>query len=185
MNDEERKNPDPAADEPDRLEDSDDSGEPGEVSRREFFLRLGNTAVAVTILGGGAVGFRYLWPNVVLEPPARFEVGPLQEITPGSVVFDAKRRVFIFRAKAGYLYALSAVCTHLGCTTAWKPDGIPGHPEGVIACPCHGSIYSRKGDVLHGPAPRALDRFRLSLEDDDVYVNTDEKVDEDHMILRV
>jgi len=156
-----------------------------DVTRREFFLRLGNSAVAATVVGGSVVGLRYLWPNVVLEPPARFRAASLHELVPGSVVFDAKRRVFIFRAKAGYLYAVSAVCTHLGCTARWKPEGIPGHPDGVIACPCHGSVFSPKGDVLHGPAPRALDRFGLSLEDEAVYVNTDEKVDEDHMILRV
>jgi cytochrome b6-f complex iron-sulfur subunit len=155
------------------------------LSRREFFLRLGNTAVAVTVVGGSVVSFRYLWPNVVLEPPARFRAASLTQLVPGSVTFDADRRVFIFRAKEGYLYAVSAVCTHLGCTARWKPEGIAGHPEGVIACPCHGSIFSKKGDVLHGPAPRPLDRFGLSLEDEEVYVNTDEKVDEDHMILRV
>lgn len=166
-------------------ERDDAAGNGQDLSRRQFFLRLGNTAVAVTIVGGGTVGLKYLWPNVVLEPPARFLAASLEDLVPGSVLFDAKRRVFLFRAKAGYLYAISAICTHLGCTTTWKPDGIPGHPEGVIACPCHGSIYSDKGDVLHGPAPRALDRFELSLEDDEVYVNTDEKVDEDHMILRV
>lgn len=164
--------------------DEEEAGE-GELTRRQFFLRLGNTSIAVTVAGGSVVGFRYLWPNVVLEPPARFPAATITQLVPGSVVFDAERRVFIFRAKAGYLYAVSAICTHLGCTARWKPEGIPGHPEGVIACPCHGSIFSKKGDVLHGPAPRALDRFRLSLEDDEVYVNTDEKVDEDHMILRV
>jgi cytochrome b6-f complex iron-sulfur subunit len=167
-------------------EDRDANGaDRGELTRREFFLRLGNVSVAVTVIGGTVVGLRYLWPNVVLEPPPRFAAASLTELVPGSVLFDADRRVFIFRAKAGYLYALSAICTHLGCTTRWKPEGIPGHPEGVIACPCHGSVFSKKGDVLHGPAPRALDRFQLSLEDDEVYVNTDEKVDEDHMILRV
>jgi cytochrome b6-f complex iron-sulfur subunit len=170
----------------DEASDSRDDVPSGQdLTRRQFFLRLGNSAVAVTVFGGSVVGIRYLWPNVVLEPPARFPVVSLEDLVPGNVFFDAKRRVFVFRAKTGYLYALSAICTHLGCTTVWKPGGIPGHPEGVIACPCHGSIFSEKGDVLHGPAPRALDRFQLSLEGDEVYVDEDEKVDEEHMIFRV
>lgn len=183
MNDDERDD-DVQDRDKDRATDGEKAGDKG-LSRREFFLRLGNTSVAVTVMGGSIVGFRYLWPNVVLEPPARFRAASLTQLVPGSVIFDADRRVFIFRAKAGYLYALSAICTHLGCTTRWKPGGIPGHPEGVIACPCHGSVFSRKGDVLHGPAPRPLDRFQLSLEGNAIYVNTSDKVDEDHMILRV
>ena len=81
--------------------------------------------------------------------------------------------------------AISMVCTHLGCTANWKPDCAPNHPEGVISCPCHGSVFSRRGDVLKGPAPRALDRFRMTLEEGELIVDTSETVDEDEMILRV
>ncbi|HEU4403057.1 MAG TPA: Rieske 2Fe-2S domain-containing protein, partial [Candidatus Polarisedimenticolia bacterium] len=51
---------------------------------------------------------------------------------------------------AGGVYALSAVCTHLGCITRFRAD------EKVIACPCHGSRFDLEGNVVHGPAPRPL-----------------------------
>jgi cytochrome b6-f complex iron-sulfur subunit len=74
-------------------------------------------------------------------------------------VLDKEQRVFIVRAKEGYFYALSAVCTHLGCIANWKPE------EGIIACPCHGSKFNRDGDVIGGPAPRSLPRYLLTVDD--------------------
>ena len=63
------------------------------------------------------------------------------------------------RAAEGF-YALSAVCTHLGCLTAWKPE------LGIIACPCHGSKFSRDGVKVAGPAPKPLPWLRMWLNDD-------------------
>ena len=156
-----------------------------EMTRRNFFLRLGNTAVGVTLAGGGLVTWKFLWPNVLLEPPSRFQAGTVAEIPAGTVVFNPEYRVLVFRDQKGFFYALSAICTHLGCTTDWKPEGIPGHSEGVIACPCHGSIFSKTGVVIRGPAPRDLDRFHMTVEDDRLIVDTSETVSEDEMILRV
>lgn len=156
-----------------------------EISRRQFLNIVGNSAIGVAALGSLGVTFEYLKPNVLLEIPAQFTAGSLDSMPPGSVIFNPEYRVFIFRDVSGYFYALSAICTHLGCTTNWKAEGIADHPEGVIACPCHGSIFSRTGVVLHGPAPRDLDRFRMRLEDSRLVVDTAELVDEDTMILKV
>lgn len=159
--------------------------ENGQLSRRDFFLAAGNAAVTATLVGGSIVTWKYLWPNALLEPPSRFRVASTQEMPPGSVLFNPQYRVFVFREKEGYFYALSAICTHLGCTTNWKPGGMPDHPEGVIACPCHGSVFSKTGDVIRGPAPRPLDRFRMSVEDGELVVDISEKVSEEEMVLRV
>ena len=169
---------------PERLDEESPDGRSA-ITRRDFFLKIGNTAVGATLLGGCVVSARFLWPNVVLEPSARFSACSLQELVPGSVIFNPRHRVFTFREKEGYLYSVSGVCTHLGCTTNWQPDGVPGHPEGILACPCHGSVFAKKGDVIRGPALRSLDRFRTTLEEGELYVDTGEKVDEDGMILRV
>ena len=48
--------------------------------------------------------------------------------------------------------ALTATCTHEGCT-------ITGYQSQTYTCPCHGSQYNTSGQVLKGPAPRALTQF--------------------------
>ena len=52
--------------------------------------------------------------------------------------------------------AIYKVCTHLGCIYAWTPT------NNRFECPCHGSKYRLDGRRVESPAPRTLDRFRLS-----------------------
>lgn len=161
-----------------------DSGK-GSLNRRKFVVAAGNGAIAIAALGSIGVTLDFLSPKVLLELPKRFVIGMLATMQPNSVTFDAEHRLIVFRDKQGYFYALSAVCTHLGCIVEWKETGIPGHPEGVIACPCHGSIFNKTGDVIRGPAPRSLDRFKLYLEDNRVIVDMEETVGEEEMFLKV
>lgn len=156
-----------------------------QTNRRNFFIRVGNVIISVVTAGGLGIIYKYLSPNVLLESPARFRVGPPDDFQPNTVLFDEEHRVFVVRDAKGYFYALSAVCTHLGCTTVWKKQGSPGSLAGPIHCPCHGSIFSRDGHVIRGPAPRPLDRFRMSLEDGILVVDTHALVSEEEMILRV
>jgi cytochrome b6-f complex iron-sulfur subunit len=128
-------------------------------SRRHFLELVGAGAVGIAAAGSMVLSAEYLAPNVVREPPTRFRAGRPDEYPPGSVTLDKKNKVFIVRAKEGYFYSLSAVCTHLGCIANWKSD------EGIVACPCHGSKFDRDGNVIAGPAPRSLPRFSLTLDD--------------------
>ena len=142
------------------------------------------SAISVASLGSLGVTLEFLKPNVLLEIPTRFKAGSLESMPPNSVAFNADYRVFIFRDEKGYFYAVSAICTHLGCTTEWKPEGVPGFKTSVIACPCHGSVFSRTGALLRGPAPRDLERFRMKLADGKLVVDTAEKVSEEEMVLK-
>lgn len=135
------------------------------MTRRYFFEMLGSGAIGTVAFGSAILTYQFLSPNVLLEPPTAFKAGRPEDYPLGSVTLIPNQKVFIVREKAGYFYALSAVCTHLGCITNWKPEGIEGHPEGIIACPCHGSKFSRSGEVLTGPAPRPLPRLRIALTD--------------------
>lgn len=56
----------------------------------------------------------------------------------------------------GFL-ALYGVCTHLGCLPKWTPT------THRFECPCHGSKFWLDGKYIEGPAPRSLDRFRVTL----------------------
>lgn len=167
-----------------KKEQQHDSGKET-INRRKFLVAGGNTAIGIAALGSFGVTLDFLSPNVLLEIPSRFKIGTLATMQPNSVTVDAEHRLFVFRDKQGYFYALSAVCTHLGCNVEWKAAGVPGRPEGVITCPCHGSIFNKTGDVISGPATRSLDRFKMYLEEDKLIVDTEEKVSEEAMILKV
>jgi len=168
-----------------KKEASDEKSADKSLSRRKFMISAGNTALGVTALGALGVSLDFFTPKVILELPSRFRVGSLASMQPNSVTFDAEHRLYVFRDKTGYFYAVSAVCTHLGCTTQWNAGGIKDHPEGVIVCPCHGSVFNKMGDVLSGPAPRALDRFKMFLEKGLLVVDMQKKVSVDDMILKV
>lgn len=144
---------------PEKSGEEDLHHSPASFTRRHFLEMVGMGAVGIAAAGGIVLSAEYLTPNVVREPPARFKAGRPEEYPPGSVTLDKEQKVFIVRAKEGYFYALSAVCTHLGCIANWKSE------EGIVACPCHGSKFSREGMVIAGPAPRPLQRFSLSLDD--------------------
>ena len=58
------------------------------------------------------------------------------------------------------IFALSTVCTHLGCTPNWL------RTEGKFKCPCHGSGFRMTGINFEGPAPRPLERYKVSLSND-------------------
>ncbi len=130
-----------------------------ELSRRQFFIKIGATSLAVAGAGVCVFGLQYLSPSVLYEPSPTVNVGRPEHYTVGSVTLDLRHSVFVVRDQGGF-YALSAVCTHLGCLSVWKPD------ERVIACPCHGSSFQKDGSVIAGPAPRPLPWLKMWVSDD-------------------
>jgi len=69
----------------------------------------------------------------------------------GALVFQ-KERLAVIKDNTGF-YALSLVCTHLGCTVTVS--------ENSFSCPCHGSLFNRQGKVDRGPASEPLRRLKL------------------------
>lgn len=128
-----------------------------DLERRQFLTLLGAGALGVAGLGLTAATLRFIEPNVLFEEDRRFGVGRPEDIPPGTVLVLSRQRAYVVRTAAGF-YALSAVCTHLGCVTRYDKA------QGGIFCPCHGSQYTLEGRVTGGPAPRALTRFELSVE---------------------
>ena len=128
-----------------------------EMSRRNFLQFVGFGALAATLGGTAIGGIRYMFPNVLYEPPNRIEVGLPSRYGVGTYTFIAAKKVFIRRVAQGF-QAISAVCQHLGCTVKWT--GTEFH------CPCHGSTYAPDGKVTGGPAPRSLDHFAISIARD-------------------
>lgn len=132
--------------------------EDDDPSRRQFMNRVGLGACAIAALGAGVVTMDFLKPKVLFEPPTKFKAGNPADYTEGTVHFNKEQRAFVIGA-AGGVFALSAVCTHLGCITRYVSD------EGAIACPCHGSKFDLEGNVTHGPAPHPLPWLDVQVDD--------------------
>ena len=130
------------------------------IDRRSFLklLVLGWAAFAAVVAGYGTMVLRYLFPNVLFEPKQSFSVGRIEDYAVGEVSerFKKKYAVWIVR-DSEKIFALSTVCTHLGCTPNWLEN------ENKFKCPCHGSGYYKTGINFEGPAPRPLERFKISL----------------------
>jgi len=131
------------------------------LSRRQFCLGCAWGSVAAGLAGTAYATGRFLAPRVLYEPPAIFRAGRPEDYPMGTVseAYKEQERVWLVRRPQG-LYALVAVCTHLGCTPNW----IEG--EGLFKCPCHGSVFTPEGDVVAGPAPEPLYRAPLTLDPD-------------------
>src|SRR5712671_5865635 len=110
---------------------------------------------------------RFMFPNVLNEPPQQFKAGFPNEYGMGvDERWKEKYAIWLVRTAedieqhASGFYALISVCTHLGCT--------PNSPsaENKFKCPCHGSGFRTTGVNFEGPAPRPLERARIVLADD-------------------
>ncbi len=129
------------------------------------FLGIGFTSLATTF-GLWTLGVaRYMFPNVLMEPPSQFKVGFPSNFAPGQVEtkFIAQYGVWIVNFEyngSPQIYALRSVCTHLGCTPNWLEG------EQKFKCPCHGSGFYKDGINFEGPAPRPLERFAIRVADD-------------------
>lgn len=108
---------------------------------------------------------RFFFPNVLAEPPSTIKVGPATQFEPGEVNERWKAEWGFWIVRSVYngqdmIYALSTICTHLGCPPNWLAG------EQKFKCPCHGSGFYVSGVNFEGPAPRPLERYKLSVGDD-------------------
>ncbi len=129
------------------------------------FLALGFTSLSATT-GLWTLGMaRFMFPNILTEPPSKFKVGPPNDFPPGKVEEKFKALFGIWVVNAEYagqrqIVAIRTVCTHLGCTPNWLEG------EQKYKCPCHGSGFYKDGINFEGPAPRPLERYAIRLADD-------------------
>ena len=94
------------------------------------------------------------------------EAGPTENFEPGTVTAFPRGPFYLARLEDGGFLALSRKCTHLGCTVPWV------QAEVSFICPCHASTFDITGNVISPPAPRALDLYRIFIENNVVKVDT-------------
>ncbi len=131
------------------------------ISRRNFFSVAGWASFFVFLATSTVATLRMMFPRILYEPPSAFKAGYPQDYLVGEVSEKYKDdyRVWIIRDPDGF-YALLAICTHLGCTPRWLDA------ENKFKCPCHGSGFHRSGINFEGPAPRPLERLKITIADD-------------------
>ena len=101
---------------------------------------------------------RFFFPRILFEPKTLFSIGFPSDYSLGvTTKFQKQFRIWVVRVP-GRLFVIYARCTHLGCTPDWKES------ENKFKCPCHGSGYDNEGTNFEGPAPRPMDRARVSLD---------------------
>ena len=143
---------------------------PTEFDRRAFFTKIGLGSLGIAAAGTMVFSYEYLSPTVLYEPSAIVNSGKPESFAVNSVTMDVNSGIYLVRTEEGY-FALSAVCTHLGCLTTWNQD------LGIIACPCHGSKFKRTGEKIEGPAPEPLPWLRTWVSDEgDLMVDRSTKI---------
>ena len=125
-------------------------------NRRRFltWLARGSLATTAALIVGQAVRFLSFQPPKTASTV--IPVGGPTDYPRGALSYVAEAQVYVGHDAAG-LYALDAVCTHLGCLVEWREG------EG-FACPCHGSCFDHTGQVQTGPATKPLRYLHLWLE---------------------
>jgi cytochrome b6-f complex iron-sulfur subunit len=162
--------------------------------RRDFFVKLGIGGGLVALAGQAAASLRSLVPNVSYDAPTTVKLGVPHDF-PDGMKFLPDQRLFVFR-EGNVFHAVSAVCTHLGCTVRAEAlsqpetktvDGKPLRLTHRFLCPCHGSKYNGDGTNVSGPAPRPLAWHHLSIasEDGQLVVDLARTVDRDFRLTVV
>lgn len=142
--------------------------EPAAPERREFLERAGKAVIGACSVAGGAVATGLALPPAGAGPRARIPIGTPADFKVGTLTWLRDVDLFIVRDGGGFA-AISARCTHLGCTVRRTDDG--------FSCPCHGATFDTTGSPVRGPARRPLPRYEVhTAADGRLWVWTDREV---------
>jgi cytochrome b6-f complex iron-sulfur subunit len=101
---------------------------------------------------------RFFLPRSITEPSSIFRIGSPSDYAAGvDTKWQQQYRIWVTRT-SDRLFVIYARCTHLGCTPDWKAS------ENKFKCPCHGSGYDSEGINFEGPAPRPMDRAKVTID---------------------
>ncbi len=148
---------------------------------RRGWMGLAWGAFTASTAGCLAASGRFMFPNVLNEPPQQFTIGFPDEYGEGVDerwkdrfgVWVVRTPFDSYHEDSGF-YALLVTCTHLGCTPNWLSA------ERKFKCPCHGSGFRPTGINFEGPAPRPLERVRIVLaEDGQIMIDKAQKFQEE------
>ena len=149
---------------------SDKSNTEAEPSRRSFLNKLWIGLGLIALAEFVAVAVAFLRPGKSKVVPDGNDMitvgGPVDKFGRNSVTAFVRGRFYLVRLEDGGFLALSSKCTHLGCSLPWVEK------QNKFVCPCHASAFDIAGNVISAPAPRALDTFKVFIENNVVKVDT-------------
>jgi nitrite reductase/ring-hydroxylating ferredoxin subunit len=137
------------------------------LPRRDFLGIAATWTTFLTLLFAFVGVMRLPRAAVVPVPSRKFKVALPDALPAGEAFLPPGRSVAVFRDAEG-VFALSRVCTHLGCIVKSEADG--------FHCPCHGSRFAPNGSVVKGPAPKALAWLAVSRVGPGTYLVDEGKV---------
>lgn len=141
--------------------------DPEPMPRRDF-LGLAALGAMAAAFGLSILGMLKLPKAAVSASPAKkFNVAIPDTLANGEVFIPPGRNVAVFRDDEG-VFAISTVCTHLGCIVKTSANGFD--------CPCHGSGFTKDGTVRKGPAPKPLPWLKVSRAGATITVDEESKV---------
>jgi len=137
------------------------------MNRREFVGWMSMGAIVTSVIGCndniGESSQQSTQQNQ--ESSGEFQVvGTVDELDEQGSLLDEMTGVMVFRNPSNDLIAVNPTCTHKSCTVELAEDGER------LACPCHGSQFTIRGEVLQGPAKEPLTNYEVKTEDDKVLV---------------
>ena len=140
---------------------------PAEVGRRRFVNILLGTGLLASAASFLYPVLRYLVPPKLPDLGGDAVLaGRVSELKPNSAKtfrFGTRPGLLVLTASSEYR-AMSATCTHLGCTVQYRPD------LREIWCACHNGMYDLNGRNISGPPPRPLEAFEVQVRGEDIFV---------------
>jgi len=140
---------------------------PGDVPRRRFINILLGTGLLASAASFLYPILKYLvppkLPDLGNDAVLAAKVSDLKPNTAKMFHFGTRPGILVETA-AGQYHAMSATCTHLGCTVQYRPD------LHEIWCACHNGMYDLNGRNVSGPPPRPLETFDVQVRGDEIYV---------------
>ncbi|MFN2197980.1 MAG: ubiquinol-cytochrome c reductase iron-sulfur subunit [Anaerolineales bacterium] len=134
------------------------------------FITIGMAIPAIAYIIGPALQQNEQEESIGLGPVSKVEIGEptlfkvaVQRST-GWITNEEEISVYVYTENGRDFIALSNVCTHLGCRVRWITD------QSEFFCPCHNGVFDKNGNVVSGPPPRPLDRYEVSVENDQLLI---------------
>jgi cytochrome b6-f complex iron-sulfur subunit len=138
------------------------------INRRSFLNISIQFFVTTFLILTGYAFIRYLWPQKQKqnETSSNTVAIAISEISVNQFKFIRYKgkAAILIRPSENEFYAISAVCTHLGCIVKYDTN------KKQLICPCHTAVFDHHGNVISGPAPKPLETYPIKIKEGKIII---------------